>query len=120
MDNLDRATTIRRTVNNKAHELLKNCKEPEEIYDGYYDDHFIEEHWEIDLQDLIYEAGIALDKVLDFEEGDKTDQQIKTHCTLFLDSQEYEDMKDEIRRDFYQQQRDRKDWNETKRGLMRA
>lgn len=118
MTNLNRATNIRRTVANKAYDLLKDCKQPEAVYDGRYGDRFTKEHWTVELWELQQYVLEELDQKLDFEEGDFLHSQILFHCKNFLDSNEYEKMKDEIRDEFYENQAHKKAWNETKRGLM--
>lgn len=116
MTNLDRATKIRRTVANKAYELLKNCKDPEPAFDGY--DEYLKEHWEIDYLDLEYEVIIALDKIWEFEEGDDIDKQIKFHCKQFMESEEYDDLKDRVRDEFYEYEAYKQDIEATNRAHM--
>ena len=115
MNNFERASLIRRMVENKAYQLLKDCKEPEKAYDGSW---YMKEYWKVDIEDLFYEVVVELDGVLDFEEGDEIDQQIKFHCEHFLDSDEYLDMVEDVRREWYEYKRDQRDIEATNRAHM--
>lgn len=113
MNNLDRATKIRRTVANKAYQLLKDCKEPEPAFDGY--DEYLKEHWKIDLNELHYEVVIELQNKWDFKEGDDIDDQILFHVEQFMESDEYDNLKQRVRNEYYQYQEDKRDLAQTNR-----
>ncbi|MQM39860.1 hypothetical protein KBTX_03899 [wastewater metagenome] len=112
-DNFERAGIIARTVSAKAYDLLKDCKEPEPAFDGY--DEYLKEHWEIGFNELHYEVVIELQNEWEFEEGDDLDQQILFHVEQFMDSDEYETLKERVWREYYQYEEDKRDWEQTKR-----
>lgn len=92
---------IRRTADRMAYELLLDCELPSQINDGH--GYYIDEHWEIDVDDLVIATVERLANYgWEWEEGDGISQQIESFCRQFVTNSRYDDMVEEIRRGYYE------------------
>jgi len=106
MTNDQRSAAICLVVECMAYRLLLDCELPSKVHDGY--SYYIKENWELNFQDLFLATVDRLkDKGWEWEEGDNTDDVVEFFCCHFLDSEEYEDRVDEIRKEYYEGKHER-------------
>jgi predicted naringenin-chalcone synthase len=96
-----------------AYQLLEDCQEPTKEYDGEW---YIEEHWDIDKDQLEQKVVWHLeDNGIRVDIGSRIDEQIEYHCREFMENG-LDDMIDEFKQGLVDQQ----DIERTNRWLSRT